>query len=500
MESGICQQVGRVGSEARPSTGATCGVQCGPSRRPTGRRPGDGLLPKQLGASATPHRGRSRLIGAGAGRGAGAGTGGLVFDPLGKSRTASGWPFKNASGAWNTRNRRKKVMIIMSNTGGGHKASAQALKAGFQQLYGSTFEVDIVDLWTDHTTYPFNQMPGTYSFLVKHAWMYWLVFTLSNPRWLHNTYFTIILLFIHDKVAEMFKQYKPDLVISVHPLMQHIPLKVLNNLFASGATRPIPFTTVITDFTTCHNTWFHKGVTQCFVPTEQAYLQAKRLGLRAGQLTLHGLPIRPAFSKILPSKSSLRKRLDMDKDKPAVLFMGGGEGMGKIEGTVGAIVRQAGALCQMVVVCGRNEHLVKRLSSRTYPDGMNVIVKGFVHNVNEWMGACDLIITKAGPGTIAEALISGLPMLLSGFIPGQEAGNIGFVVDNNVGAFERRPKRIAAIVKDWITCKQGALKEMATRAKALGRPEAVFRIVEDLAALCDAPNCIRQPRMVTSPA
>jgi 1,2-diacylglycerol 3-beta-galactosyltransferase len=63
---------------------------------------------------------------------------------------------------------------------------------------------------------------------------------------------------------------------------------------------------------------------------------------------------------------------------------------------------------------------------------MHVTIRGFVTNMEEWMGACDAIVTKAGPGTIAESLISGLPMVLNGFIPCQEAGNVPFVVDNKV--------------------------------------------------------------------
>ena len=63
---------------------------------------------------------------------------------------------------------------------------------------------------------------------------------------------------------------------------------------------------------------------------------------------------------------------------------------------------------------------------------MHVVVNGFVTNMAEWMSASDTIVTKAGPGTIAESLICGLPVLLNGFIPCQEAGNVPFVVDNKV--------------------------------------------------------------------
>ena len=69
---------------------------------------------------------------------------------------------------------------------------------------------------------------------------------------------------------------------------------------------------------------------------------------------------------------------------------------------------------------------------REYPEGMHVVVNGFVDNMAEWMTACDTIVTKAGPGTIAESLICGLPLLLNGFVPCQEAGNVPFVIDHKV--------------------------------------------------------------------
>jgi 1,2-diacylglycerol 3-beta-galactosyltransferase len=63
---------------------------------------------------------------------------------------------------------------------------------------------------------------------------------------------------------------------------------------------------------------------------------------------------------------------------------------------------------------------------------MKVLVRGFVDNMEEWMGASDMIITKAGPGTIAESFICGLPVLLNTFVPCQEEGNIKYVIDNKV--------------------------------------------------------------------
>lgn len=96
------------------------------------------------------------------------------------------------------------------------------------------------------------------------------------------------------------------------------------------------------------------------------------------------------------------------------------------------------------------------------------------------MGASDCIITKAGPGTIAEAMIKGLPVILNNFIAGQEVGNVPYVVDNGAGLFCRSPKEIANIVARLFGPDNAELKLMSQNALRLARPDAVFKIVHDL--------------------
>lgn len=90
----------------------------------------------------------------------------------------------------------------------------------------------------------------------------------------------------------------------------------------AGIQRPIKFATVVTDLTTCHNTWFHKNVDRCFVATEEAKQRALTMGVGQHKVTVHGLPIRPSFSQKLPSKHRLRQQLGMGLQKPAVLLVG----------------------------------------------------------------------------------------------------------------------------------------------------------------------------------
>lgn len=82
-----------------------------------------------------------------------------------------------------------------------------------------------------------------------------------------------------------------------------------------------------------------------------------------------------------------------------------------------------------MVICGKNEVVKRDLEAAQWPDNSRVLVRGFVKNMDEWMGAVDTLVTKAGPGTIAEATIRGLPVMLSGYLPGQEEGNVPYVVN-----------------------------------------------------------------------
>lgn len=102
------------------------------------------------------------------------------------------------------------------------------------------------------------------------------------------------------------------------------------------------------------------------------------------------------------------------------------------------------------------------------------------------MATADCIVTKAGPGTIAEACCCGLPIMLSGYLPGQETGNVNFVVDNQFGAYNSEPKEIANTVVGWMSDPQ-LLKEMSERSLASSRPGATERIADDIVELIDAP-------------
>ena len=372
----------------------------------------------------------------------------------------------------------------MSDTGGGHRASAQALKAGYEELYPDRFQIAIVNVITDYLPFPLNQIPKTYPFLSNDAtWAWKFLYGSQEPLSFGNGLMVTGSWLAQTGVRRLFEEMRPDLIVSVHPLFQLVSMWVMEQM----AWRA-PFVTVVTDLTTGHPRWFHSGVDACYVPSQLTYDLARKAGLRPDQLFLFGLPIRPAFARPLRSRHDLRHALGMDLTLPAVLLIGGGEGVGPVEEIATQLAQQLSvggkATGQIVVICGRNRSLQDRLQARTWP--IPVTVNGFVDNMPDWMAACDCVVTKAGPGTIAEALISGLPIVLSGFIPGQEEGNVPFVVDNGVGEYSTTPREIAAIVARWFGPGRDDLPVMAARARELGHPQATFDIVRSTINLLEA--------------
>ena len=217
-----------------------------------------------------------------------------------------------------------------------------------------------------------------------------------------------------------------------------------------------------------HQLIFHVSlaisVDKCFVPSDVLNEKAQSLGLNPSQIVQYGLPIRKGFwnkegdgssqqqgnkfmkffggggggasSSPTGGKDSLRDALNLDPTLKTVLIVGGGDGMGGIEAIATALGEKLGDASetpayQVVVVCGKNKEAQTRLSGRDWGAGVKVNVQGFVNNMDEWMDASDVLVTKAGPGTIAEASICGLPCMLFAFLAEVLMRDFGIYAQNN---------------------------------------------------------------------
>ncbi len=151
--------------------------------------------------------------------------------------------------------------------------------------------------------------------------------------------------------------------------------------------------------------------------------------------------------------------------------------MGPLEKTAKAI-DNANLPVSLVVIAGRNHALKARLEAHRW--NIPVFIYGFVREMPDFMRAADIILTKAGPGTITEAINASLPMILYSRLPGQEDGNIGYVVSEGAGLWAPTPEKIVQALWNWIDHPERRLKAVAA-CERLARPQAAHIIAQIIA-------------------
>ena len=379
----------------------------------------------------------------------------------------------------------KKILIVMSDTGGGHRSAAEAIAEAMHQLYGETCRVEIADPWANHTPFPINRLGQLYGPLVNRGTILWkLIFRSTSNRRVMSLVVNILWPMVRRSLKDFLCQSNPDVIVSVHPILTYFSIRALQE-----ANLRIPFVTVVTDLVNPHPFWLWPETDSCLVPTEPARGRALASGLPPEKVKVVGLPVGLKFASGVGEKEALRDKLGLERDRPTILIVGGGEGMGKVYKIARAIAK-ARMNAQLVVVAGRNKRLRRRLEKVDWE--IPTTVFGFVTNMPELMGASDVIVTKAGPATISEALITGLPILLSGFIPGQEEGNVEYVIDRGVGTLTERPQLIAATLAQWFQPENETLTHIAQKAQRLGRPQAALYIAAEIFNLAQASSSSTQ--------
>src|SRR5579871_5891056 len=323
----------------------------------------------------------------------------------------------------------KRALLLISDTGGGHRSAANAIAAALEETKSpDAYEVRIEDV-AAHCAFPLTQLGLGYSMALRYAPpVYGALYHATNGRRRYRALVKFCEPLYRERLRDLFIEYRPDVIVSIHPLLNHAALRARDD----AHMQHIPIVTVITDLGKVHESWLVPEADAIVVPAREVYARALARGVPPARLRLLGHPIHPKFDDVTGSKADLRAQLGLSSNLPAVMLMAGGEGGGKLLSTALALAR-ARLPVELVVVCGRNEPLAQKLSelSATLPTKMQVL--GFTDKIPEYFRAVDLLVTKAGPGTLAEANAAQLPVIVYDFVPGQERGNVDFVRHNGLG-------------------------------------------------------------------
>ena len=357
-----------------------------------------------------------------------------------------------------------RVLILFSDTGGGHRAAARALTDALK-LLDPTCIVTVADPLMGQGPAVVRRLASLYSPLIRRSRTAWgAVYHTSNTKAAFAAIRAVFGRGVRNAIVDLLDRHDPDVVLSVHPMLNHVSHQAIRR---SG--RPRALMTVITDLVDFHRGWTFSQADLVIAPTELARKVALRRRVPADRVKLLGLPVDLRFRPPAPGeKRALRRRFGLDEKRFTVLVMGGGAGVGPLERQVRALAWEH-YQWQVVVVCGRNEKLRKRLSEVRF--STPTLVLGFVDYMPELMRACDIVVTKAGPGAIAEALATSLPLIITGFLPGQESPNVDFVVESGIGAFA--PKEPELLDEVRVLAEGGPTwRDMSRKAEEMAHPYA----------------------------
>ncbi len=366
---------------------------------------------------------------------------------------------------------KKKILYLFSDTGGGHRSAAKSLIAAVNELKGADApEQEMVDVFARCSAF-LNMFAKMYAPVIRYApWLWGALYHLFNDPKNMGLMEKSAMPFVKKGLAALIMQTKPDVIVSVHPLLNHITVTAMKL-----AGHVVPLITVVTDPVSFHRSWVCTDANKIIVATDEAKKSCLEYGADPEKLSVIGLPIDPKFSKPSKGKTATRTELQLNAVLFTVLIMGGGEGGGDISGIVSAL-DAAGLPIQVIVICGRNEKLRLALEKKSATLSFPAKIFGFTDQVQTIMSASDMVITKAGPGSIAEALAKELPMIITSWLPGQEEGNVDFVRAKELGIIEKDFKKIPAAVRSIMDPEN--YKKYLESIKRSGNPMAVFTIAE----------------------
>jgi 1,2-diacylglycerol 3-beta-galactosyltransferase len=372
------------------------------------------------------------------------------------------------------------ILLLTADTGGGHRAAAQAVQQALVSRHPGRLVAVTCDPLTGADASPLvARVCLSYGPLVRAApWLWAILFHATNTPMSLWILQRLLGRFVAAPIATAVARHRPRAVVVLHPLLAAPAVAAR----CASSTRPA-LVTVVTDLGTTHRTWWHPAIKHVVTPTADVSQQGRRLARIAPErCTVLGIPVREQFRRgpaDPDAKAALRVSLGLDPDRFVVLVTAGAEGGAGMKAWTRAIVTGA-ADVDIVAVCGRNRRLRASLERLAARGRGRLVVTGFVENMADWLRSADLLVTKAGPGIIAEATSCGVPMLLAGHLPGQEVGNIGIVERAGAGRPIRGARQLGAQI-EYLRANPAELDRMRAAAVRLGRPAAAAQIADLLA-------------------
>jgi UDP-N-acetylglucosamine:LPS N-acetylglucosamine transferase len=308
-----------------------------------------------------------------------------------------------------------KLLILTANTGGGHVSLAEALR----DLLADACDAEIVD--------PYPAIVRLHYRLVsRHAPAIWAAeYALSDTPRSALAAHKLAAIALNRRLAALLRRGDYDLVLSTFPFLSYEAVRAIRSL-----ARPIPFVMLPSDPDRLHATWLtERGAAATFAPTRETYAQMLAAGFAPERLHLTGWPVRRQFCDAArESRAATLARLGLDPHCFTLFVQGGGEGSAGFARSVEIALAAAPDRIQIILATGTNRGLAERFSGAA-----RVRAIPFTRTIAPLMAAADVVLGKAGPNALFEAVMLGKPFVATTYIPGQERANLAFIQSHGLG-------------------------------------------------------------------
>jgi 1,2-diacylglycerol 3-beta-galactosyltransferase len=367
----------------------------------------------------------------------------------------------------------KRVLILTSDAGFGHRRSAESVEKALLKLYGDQVQVEVVNPITDtDKALLMKNVEKNYNIGVKNTpGLYRLGYQLSDNRQVSDMMDGALTLALTSSLKEVIKSFKPQAILNTNEMFNSAVGSALDQL-----DMHMPYFTVVTDFADVHALWFSNEPDFYFLASDWVRVRALENEMKPEKLIVSGIPVDPIYEEPLNSKVRLRKKLRIEPNLPTFLIVGG-ERVKNVLETVEALEHLEHDF-QVVAIAGGNDRLFLDLVKLKPKFPLHV--HHFLSNMPDWLRAADVLITKAGGLILSEGLAAGLPILIIHYLPGQEEGNVRYVLSHQAAAMPANTGEAIATLDYWLKDDAKGLKITAQAAKLLGKPHAASQVAEAL--------------------
>lgn len=317
-----------------------------------------------------------------------------------------------------------KALILSVSAGGGHVSTAEAIE-DYILINEPQSETRIVDTLKYINPIIDKVVIGSYLKSLKLTpALFGKLYDYSENDFGLATLSSKLNEAMSFKLLPLIEESLPDIIFCTHPF----PIEMMSVLKGKSKT-DIPVIAVLTDYA-CHSLWLHPNIDAYVVSNSDMISDMEAKGIPSQFIYDLGIPVKPSFYEKFNRCDTLSE-LNLNPDLCTILIMGGSLGMGKIT----EIYQQLISLhkdIQIIVIAGNNKKLYSTLKEISEDSFQKTKIIGFTKNVNKYMQACDLLLTKPGGLTITEALCSNIPLGIFSPIPGQEEKNAEFLVKHNL--------------------------------------------------------------------